>query len=93
MGRLSVDVLLTFSRSAVYGWRNAEIENLEKMLKGKLLTREQSNIVPDGDPNADFKPVQQIFLEQNYRSTGAILGAALAIVRQGKLCESLTSSH
>ncbi|KWU42477.1 UvrD/REP type DNA helicase [Rhodotorula sp. JG-1b] len=61
---------------SIYGWRNAEIENLEKMLK-------------------DFKPVQQIFLEQNYRSTGAILGAALAIVRQDtkRINKSLTTSH
>lgn len=33
-GRRLADIL----PSAVYGWRNAEIENLEKMLKGKLLT-------------------------------------------------------
>jgi DNA helicase-2/ATP-dependent DNA helicase PcrA len=33
----------------------------------------------------DFQPCRQIFLEQNYRSTGAILGAALAVVRQGKV--------
>jgi hypothetical protein len=36
-------------------------------------------------PSTDFKPVKQVFLEQNYRSTGAILGAALAVVRQGVL--------
>lgn len=34
---------------------------------------------------AEFHPVKQIFLEQNYRSTGAVLGAALAVVRQGAL--------
>ncbi|SCZ97874.1 BZ3500_MvSof-1268-A1-R1_Chr3-3g06427 [Microbotryum saponariae] len=49
---------------SIYGWRNAEVGNLERMVK-------------------DFKPVKQIFLEENYRSTGAILGAALAVVRQG----------
>ncbi|GAA6042157.1 hypothetical protein JCM8097_004990 [Rhodosporidiobolus ruineniae] len=61
---------------SIYGWRNAEIENLEKML-------------------SDFKPVKQIFLEQNYRSTGAILGAALAVVRQDKnrINKSLVASH
>ena len=32
----------------------------------------------------EFHPVQQVFLEQNYRSTGAILGAALAVVKQDK---------
>lgn len=31
----------------------------------------------------DFVGTEQIFLEENYRTTGAILGAALAIVRQG----------
>ncbi|BGP35653.1 ATP-dependent DNA helicase srs2 [Rhodotorula toruloides] len=61
---------------SIYGWRNAEIENLEKMLK-------------------DFHPVRQIFLEENYRSTGAILGAALAVVRQDtkRINKSLTTSH
>ncbi|GAA5891913.1 hypothetical protein JCM6882_007403 [Rhodosporidiobolus microsporus] len=61
---------------SIYGWRNAEIENLEKML-------------------TDFKPVKQIFLEQNYRSTGAILGAALAVVRQDtkRINKSLVASH
>lgn len=33
----------------------------------------------------DFVGTEQIFLEENYRTTGAILGAALAIVRQGTL--------
>ncbi len=32
----------------------------------------------------EFHPVEQVFLEQNYRSTGAILGAALAVVKQDK---------
>ncbi|BGP43735.1 ATP-dependent DNA helicase srs2 [Rhodotorula kratochvilovae] len=61
---------------SIYGWRNAEIENLEKMLK-------------------DFHPVRQIFLEENYRSTGAILGAALAVVQQdtARIPKSLRTSH
>ncbi|GEM08958.1 ATP-dependent DNA helicase [Rhodotorula toruloides] len=44
---------------------------------------------------ADFHPVRQIFLEENYRSTGAILGAALAVVRQDtkRINKSLTTSH
>lgn len=41
-------------------------------------------------PCADFEPVKQIFLEENYRSTGAILGAALAVVKQGAI---LFSAH
>lgn len=48
---------------SIYGWRNADIGNLDKMLK-------------------DFDNVKQIFLEQNYRSTGAILKCALAVVTQ-----------
>ncbi|GAA5966335.1 hypothetical protein JCM21900_003099 [Sporobolomyces salmonicolor] len=61
---------------SIYGWRSAEVENLEKMTK-------------------DFAPCRQIFLEQNYRSTGAILGAALAVVRQDtkRINKSLHSSH
>ncbi|GAA6025159.1 hypothetical protein JCM10207_008919 [Rhodosporidiobolus poonsookiae] len=61
---------------SIYGWRNAEIENLEKML-------------------VDFKPVKQVFLEQNYRSTGAILGAALAVVKQDtkRVAKSLHTAH
>ncbi|GAA5859197.1 hypothetical protein JCM8547_008911 [Rhodosporidiobolus lusitaniae] len=61
---------------SIYGWRSAEVENLDKMLQ-------------------DFKPVRQIFLEQNYRSTGAILGAALAVVRQDtkRINKSLQASH
>ncbi|KAL8281470.1 hypothetical protein RQP46_006154 [Phenoliferia psychrophenolica] len=43
----------------------------------------------------DFKPVTQIFLEQNYRSTGAILGAALAVVSQDtkRIKKSLKATH
>lgn len=51
------------------------------------------SIIADEEYATDFQPVQQIFLEQNYRSTGAILGAALAIVRQGKLGESYKQPH
>ncbi|ORY73640.1 P-loop containing nucleoside triphosphate hydrolase protein [Leucosporidium creatinivorum] len=61
---------------SIYGWRNADVENLEKMVN-------------------DFAPVQQIYLEENYRSTGAILGAALAVVRQDttRIPKSLTATH
>jgi superfamily I DNA/RNA helicase len=33
----------------------------------------------------DFSRTQQIFLEKNYRSTGSILAACLALVSQGRL--------
>ncbi|KAK4048649.1 ATP-dependent DNA helicase srs2 [Microbotryomycetes sp. JL201] len=61
---------------SIYGWRNADIENLVKM-------------------SQDFKPVQQIYLEQNYRSTAAILGAALAVVRQDakRVNKGLKATH
>ncbi|KAF9814441.1 hypothetical protein IEO21_05105 [Rhodonia placenta] len=48
---------------SIYGWRSAEIENLERMQK-------------------DYPTTQQIFLEQNYRSTASILAASMAIVSQ-----------
>lgn len=51
---------------SIYGWRSAEIENLNKMTK-------------------DFKGVKAIHLEENYRSTGAILAASHAVVTQGEL--------
>ncbi|KDE07224.1 hypothetical protein MVLG_02447 [Microbotryum lychnidis-dioicae p1A1 Lamole] len=61
---------------SIYGWRNAEVGNLERMVN-------------------DFKPVKQIFLEENYRSTGAILGAALAVVRQdsNRIQKGLKATH
>lgn len=53
---------------SIYGWRSAEIENLNKMTK-------------------DFKGVKAIHLEENYRSTGAILAASHAVVTQGELLD------
>ncbi|KAJ9105527.1 hypothetical protein QFC21_001898 [Naganishia friedmannii] len=50
---------------AIYGWRAADIENLQHMKK-------------------DYPNTVEVHLEQNYRSTGAILAASLAIVTQGK---------
>ncbi|KAI5478522.1 ATP-dependent DNA helicase [Pseudohyphozyma bogoriensis] len=43
----------------------------------------------------DFKPVVQILLEENYRSTGAILGAATAIVQQDtkRIKKTLKATH
>lgn len=32
---------------------------------------------------SEFSGTQQIFLEENYRSTGAILNASLAIISRG----------
>lgn len=51
---------------SIYGWRSAEIENLDNMKR-------------------DFKGVDAIYLEHNYRSTGAILAASHSIVSQGAL--------
>lgn len=48
---------------SIYGWRNAEIENLNKM---KIY----------------YRDTVTIFLEENYRSTGAILNAAQTVIEQ-----------
>ncbi|KAG7451185.1 UvrD-helicase-domain-containing protein [Guyanagaster necrorhizus] len=61
---------------SIYGWRAAEVANLEKMQR-------------------HFPGTEQIFLEQNYRSTGSILKLSLAIVSQDKnrIPKTLLSSH
>lgn len=61
---------------SIYGWRSAEIGNLDKM------TRE-------------FKGTQQARLEENYRSTGAILELALRVVQQdtSRVDKDLYTSH
>ncbi|CAL1703524.1 unnamed protein product [Somion occarium] len=50
---------------SIYGWRSAEVENLQRMRQ-------------------DFPSTIQILLEHNYRSTGSILAASVAIVAQDK---------
>lgn len=43
----------------------------------------------------DFAPCTQLYLEDNYRSTGSIVGAALAVVREDKnrIQKSMLASH
>jgi len=48
---------------SIYGWRNAEIKNLERMKK-------------------QYPDTIVIFLEENYRSSGAILGSAQMVIEQ-----------
>ncbi|KAJ0110146.1 hypothetical protein J7T55_000578 [Diaporthe amygdali] len=48
---------------SIYGWRSAEIKNLQRLF-------------------SDFPDTDQISLEQNYRSSQAILDAALSIIQQ-----------
>jgi DNA helicase-2/ATP-dependent DNA helicase PcrA len=54
---------------------------------------ETAQIGNDGLPREqpDFPETVQVFLEENYRSTGAILEASLEIVSQGK--RGLAASH
>ncbi len=61
---------------SIYGWRSAEIGNLDKMTK-------------------EFKGTQQARLEENYRSTGAILELALKVVQQdtSRVPKDLYTSH
>lgn len=61
---------------SIYGWRSAEIGNLDKMTK-------------------EFKGTQQARLEENYRSTGAILELALKVVQQDtfRVDKDLYTSH
>ncbi|SJX61777.1 related to ATP-dependent DNA helicase [Sporisorium reilianum f. sp. reilianum] len=61
---------------SIYGWRSAEIGNLDKMAK-------------------EFKGTRQARLEENYRSTGAILELALKVVQQDtkRVDKDLYTSH
>ena len=62
---------------SVYGWRSAEIENLNRMNRGRfLMIKVRANMI-------DFSGVQAIYLEENYRSTGSILSAAHSVITQG----------
>ncbi|KAL1411641.1 ATP-dependent DNA helicase srs2 [Vanrija albida] len=59
---------------SIYGWRSAEIENLNRMRR-------------------DFDGVEAINLEENYRSTGAILDASHSIVSQGAFSTGAELTH
>ncbi|KAI7786065.1 hypothetical protein LA080_004919 [Diaporthe eres] len=48
---------------SIYGWRSAEIKNLQRLFE-------------------DFPKTDQISLEQNYRSSQAILDTALSVIQQ-----------
>lgn len=48
---------------SIYGWRSAEIKNLQRLFE-------------------DFPNTDQISLEQNYRSSQAILSTALSVIQQ-----------
>lgn len=71
---------------SIYGWRSAEVENLNKMTKGKP-PASSCPTIPANRP--DFPGVEAIYLEENYRSTGSILAAAHSVVSQG---ESLSAA-
>ncbi|TFK20286.1 P-loop containing nucleoside triphosphate hydrolase protein [Coprinopsis marcescibilis] len=61
---------------SIYGWRSADVKNLEKMRR-------------------DFPNTSQFFLEESYRSTGAILRASHSIVSQDskRIDKALFTSH
>lgn len=71
----------------IYGWRSAEVGNLAKMTSGEL-DRLSTACLADR-LLADFKGTTQILLEENYRSSSAILKASLAVVEQGECLCSL----
>lgn len=61
---------------SIYGWRSAEVGNLALMkhdFGGKR--------IKDGEKS---EGVEQVFLEENYRSTGHILNAAKSIIEGGE---------
>lgn len=66
---------------SVYGWRSAEVINLSRMREGNISVKIDKCVI--ADICLDFSNTHQIFLEQNYRSTAAILRASLAIVAEG----------
>lgn len=65
---------------SIYGWRSAEVENLNRMTSGTMVSLARTRRHIDV---SDFPGVQAIYLEENYRSTGSILSAAHSIVTQG----------
>jgi DNA helicase II / ATP-dependent DNA helicase PcrA len=73
-------------RDSVYGWRSAEVENLQKMRHGMSHIFQYDCIYsnPMRQFKTDFPKTEQILLEDNYRSTGSILDLSLAIVGQGE---------
>jgi DNA helicase-2/ATP-dependent DNA helicase PcrA len=61
---------------SIYGWRSAEVGNLALMKQDFGGKR-----VKDGEAS---EGVKQVFLEENYRSTGNILKAAKGIIEGGE---------
>lgn len=61
---------------SIYGWRSAEVGNLALMKQDFGGKR-----VKDGETS---EGVKQVFLEENYRSTGHILKAAKGIIEGGE---------
>ena len=60
-----------------------EVTNLARMHKG--LGRPSLDPANTDFNHLDFPTTQRLLLEENYRSTGSILAASLAIVAQGML--------
>ncbi|KAJ3478605.1 hypothetical protein NLI96_g9642 [Meripilus lineatus] len=79
---------------SIYGWRSAEVRNLKNMIRGYHRSPDTTSIA-DMHLILDFPGTEQILLEQNYRSTGSILAASVAIVSQdrSRIPKTLRSTH
>lgn len=82
MSRITLILLRSsYGLWTVYGWRSAEVENIRKMSTGKPVPVFFCRSIDD--LFVDFPGVSYVILEQNYRSSGAILAASVAIVAEG----------
>ena len=65
-----------------------DIENLDHMRRGELMSdllrcNQGTDALRGCANHTDFPSTDAVHLEENYRSTGAILAASLAVVQQG----------
>lgn len=70
----------------VYGWRSADVTNIQNMKRGRCMR--SVTLAYTHPMDTDFPRTQQIYLEQNYRSTSSILDISHAIIAQGTFASS-----